>query len=194
MLTSKDYYVQSFRMSRRAPNWWKTFMIKGSTAGAGTAHGPRESRSERTEGILRSIRVRVTPQRMIVLDALLAHPGHATADDILRRVGAEYPALNLATVYRVLDLFIAKGLVARTYLGGNAATFEFVGDAIHHHLICQNCGAVTEFDDELVLSLRAALLRTTGFVIVPQPLALFGMCQACHAVSARAGDVLDDAE
>lgn len=150
---------------------------------------PRPERLERTERLLRSIHARVTPQRLIVLDALLARPGHVTADDLLHRVVAAYPAINLATIYRVLDLLIAHGLVARTSLGGSAGTFEFVGDRLHHHLICQDCGAVTECADDLVLPVRERLLRATGFQVAPRPLALVGVCPACQRTQSHSGAI-----
>ena len=85
--------------------------------------------------------------------------GHITAEDILQRAIASYPALNLATVYRTLDVFVAKGLVTRADHGGNAAIFELVGEAVHHHLICERCGTVMAVDDTLLHQTRMTILR-----------------------------------
>jgi Fur family ferric uptake transcriptional regulator len=139
------------------------------------------ARFDEIQSRLRRIQVRVTPQRVLVLDALLAGNGHITAEDILHRAIVSYPALNLATVYRTLDVLVAKGLVARADLGGNAAILELVGEAVHHHLICERCGAVMAVDDTLLQQTRMTILETTGFTVTQPHLALFGICRSCRS-------------
>jgi Fur family ferric uptake transcriptional regulator len=135
---------------------------------------------------LRAQRVRVTPQRLLVLEALAAHGGHMTADEVLRWAAPRSSALNLATVYRTLELFVSLGLAAQTDLGGEAAAFELVGGAPHHHLVCERCGGVIEMDDSLFQSLREGVLRRYGFDARSRHIALFGVCRDCqrrHAAS-----------
>jgi Fur family ferric uptake transcriptional regulator len=135
---------------------------------------------------LRALRVRVTPQRLLVLEALARHDGHMTAETILRWAASTYPAINLATVYRTLEMLVAVGLVAQTDLGGDATSFELVGEAPHHHLVCESCGAVIETDDSLFHSLREDVLQRYGFEAHSRHIALFGICRDCrsaHAVS-----------
>jgi Fur family ferric uptake transcriptional regulator len=136
---------------------------------------------------LRRMRVRVTPQRLLVLQALSTHGGHMTAEEILQWAARRYPAINLATIYRTLDLLTSLGLVAQTDLGSGAAYFELVGDDPHHHLVCEQCGAVTQLDDALLLPLRDALLREYGFAANPRHLAVFGLCRVCAAAATPTG-------
>jgi Fur family ferric uptake transcriptional regulator len=128
---------------------------------------------------LRTLSVRVTPQRLFVLEALAARDGHRTAEEILRCASQRSPALNLATVYRTLDLLVSIGLVAQTDLGGGAVTFELVGDPPHHHLVCEHCHAVLEFDDVLLATFREQLLERYGFRAHSRHIAIFGICRAC---------------
>jgi Fur family ferric uptake transcriptional regulator len=46
---------------------------------------------------------RVTPQRLLLLDAICEGNGHTTFDEIYRRVRSKAPGINQATVYRTLD-------------------------------------------------------------------------------------------
>jgi Fur family transcriptional regulator, ferric uptake regulator len=156
-------------------------MAEKRTVPVAKPHQPLSgARYDEIQSRLRRIQVRVTPQRVLVLDALLAGKGHITAEDILQKAVVSYPALNLATVYRTLDIFIAKGLVSRADLGGNAAIFELVGEAVHHHLICERCGAVMAVDDTLLHQTRMTILEKTGFTVTQPHLALFGICRGCR--------------
>jgi len=130
---------------------------------------------------LRGLGLRVTPQRVLVLEALAEVGGHLTADEIMRRVAERSPAINLATVYRTLDTLTASGLVTQTDLGGGAASFELAGEARHHHLVCQRCGGVAEMDDAFLAPLRERLLGDLGFRVDTTHLALFGLCSRCRA-------------
>lgn len=128
---------------------------------------------------LRHLGLRVTPQRLLVMEALSAGAGHMTADEIMRWTAARYPAINLATIYRTLDLLASVGLVTQTDLGGASSTFELVGETLHHHLVCSSCGAAIEVDDALLVPLRERLLHEHGFRADATHMALFGTCRAC---------------
>jgi Fe2+ or Zn2+ uptake regulation protein len=128
---------------------------------------------------LRRLRLRLTPQRLVVLEALATHGGHMTADEILQWVAQRYPDISLATIYRILDLLISAGLVSRADLGGNATCFELIGDSPHHHLVCTRCGTIIELDGTLLAPLRERILCEYGFQVDPRHLALFGICRRC---------------
>jgi Fur family ferric uptake transcriptional regulator len=132
---------------------------------------------------LRALRVRVTPQRLLVLEALAMHGGHMTAEEVMRWAAPRSSGLNLATVYRTLELLVSLGMVAQTDLGGEATAFELVGGAPHHHLVCERCGAVIEMDDGLFQSLRSDVLRRYGFDARSRHIALFGLCRDCQSAA-----------
>lgn len=144
-----------------------------------THHHPQETH-ETYVTRLRRLGVRVTPQRLFVLEALEQTGGHMTAEEIMQWASRRYPALNLATVYRTLDLLISIGLVVQMDLGDGASSYELVGDSPHHHLACKLCGNVIEMDTALLESLCADVLRDYGFHAQPQHLAIFGLCQVCY--------------
>ena len=141
------------------------------------SHPRREEFIER----FRQLHLRVTPQRLLVMEALASQSGHMTADEIMRWTAARYPAINLATIYRTLDLLTSVGLVTQTDLRGGAIRFELVGETHHHHLVCERCGAVTEVDDTIFAPVRERLLRDFGFRSDARHLALFGLCVGCLA-------------
>jgi Fur family transcriptional regulator, ferric uptake regulator len=143
------------------------------------AHTPEATTA--TAAHLRRLGLRVTPQRVLVMEALAEAGGHLTADEIMRWVGEHSPAVNLATIYRTLDTLVAAGLVTQTDLGGGAAAYELAGEARHHHLVCQRCGGISEMDDAFLAPMRERLLGDLGFRVDTTHLALFGLCRGCRA-------------
>jgi Fur family ferric uptake transcriptional regulator len=63
---------------------------------------------------LQQIGYRLTPQRMMILEAIADSSGHISAEEILERVRATYPYLDISTVYRTLDLLKTLHLVSET--------------------------------------------------------------------------------
>ena len=81
---------------------------------------------------------KATPQRLAVLAAVGAGR-HQSLEDSRSRC----PEVGMVTVYRTMDLLTALGLVRRIDLG-DGPRYELAEDH-HHHLICEGCGRVTEF-------------------------------------------------
>lgn len=124
---------------------------------------------------------RMTPQRQIVLDTVCAHGGHATASEVYESVNAQQPAINRATVYRILDFLCEMHLVAKADIGGQTV-FELVGDSPHHHLVCRQCQQVASLGDYHFEALAAHLLAEHDFEADLSHLAITGLCAECRQV------------
>jgi Fur family transcriptional regulator, ferric uptake regulator len=136
---------------------------------------------------LRARGERLTPQRLMVLDAIRAAQGHHTAEEIYARVRERYPFVNLATIYRALGWLKDQELVSETDLGGGQIEYEYLGERRHHHTVCLSCGEKGTFDDELVAPLAAALRERYGFAPRIDHLALFGTCRRCQEAALTGG-------
>lgn len=91
-------------------------------------------------GRMRGRGYKATPQRLAVLRAL-AEEQHQSLEEIRVRC----PEVGLVTVYRALDLLGGLGIVRRLDLG-DGARYELARDH-HHHMICESCGDISEFDE-----------------------------------------------
>ena len=147
----------------------------------------------RTESadLLRSNDLRVTRQRMAVLTVLRHSDGHVTAADVYQRAQSESPdlrePLNPSTVYRTLTQLRDLGLVSQTDLGTGERTYAWRGVADHerhHHLVCTQCGGVTELPHGFLDELADRIRTEHGFRADPDHWAVYGQCAAC-------GDSLD---
>ena len=133
-------------------------------------------------GLVESVRkrgYRMTPQREMILDAI-HDEGHITADDIFQRVRAKSPAVNLATVYRTLELLKELDIVTAIDTGDGCVHYELAGGQPHHHLVCEGCGRTLELDCDVLLPLEDELCKRYGFTVNFNHLALFGTCPRCQ--------------
>jgi Fe2+ or Zn2+ uptake regulation protein len=94
--------------------------------------------------LLREAGLRVTRPRLAVLDALDARP-HAGADAVIAAVRETLPVSTQA-VYDVLNTLAARGVVRRVQPAGSVARYELRTGDNHHHVVCRDCGAVTDVD------------------------------------------------
>jgi Fur family transcriptional regulator, ferric uptake regulator len=122
--------------------------------------------------------LRMTPQRQLVLDAVRVL-GHATPEQICTEVQSMAPAVNITTVYRTLDLLERLGLVRHTHLGHGAPTYS-EREHQHVHLVCHECGTVTEIPTELMAELAGQLRDDFAFELDVTHVALSGTCRDCR--------------
>jgi len=130
--------------------------------------------------ILLSRGYRLTPQRMMVVDALHKVDRHVSAEEIFQQVKARYPYANISTVYRTLELLKELGLAAEIDLGDGIVRYHAKEDSRHHHLVCNRCGRMTQLPESELNSLEKALFRNHGFKADLSHLAIFGLCQKCR--------------
>jgi Fur family ferric uptake transcriptional regulator len=124
---------------------------------------------------------RLTPQRQMIMDALCAIGGHATAGQVYDQVHEVTPAIDRATVYRTLHFFCDLRLVVATNMNGEMC-YEIVGRTPHHHLLCRLCGREQELSDHHLHDLVEHLQREHGFTAEIDHLVITGLCQQCAAL------------
>ena len=137
--------------------------------------------------ILESLRehgVRLTPQRVMILEIICDSRGHLSADEVFRRAQLVHPYLDRSTVYRTLEFFKEQGIVTETDLGGGRAEYELAGGQPHHHLVCRRCGQIIQADHVLFQPLQDALLEHCGFAADLQHFAVWGTCRTCREADA----------
>jgi Fur family ferric uptake transcriptional regulator len=122
---------------------------------------------------------RVTPQRTHVL-AAVNDLGHATPEEILVRVRAQAPRVNLSTVYRTLEVLEEVGLVTHAHLGHGSATYHSVDGDVHIHLVCGWCGAIESIPAGTARGFLDALARDHGFDADVGHMAIHGVCRPCR--------------
>jgi Fur family ferric uptake transcriptional regulator len=134
--------------------------------------------------LMRQRGFRVTWQRRLILDAICESGKHTTPDDIYRRVRAQAPALNRATVYRNLVFLCELRLVVAIQIGGHTY-YEIAGENPHHHLVCRRCGGLTQLDNSLLETFVQTVDKQHRFTVDMDHVGLFGLCDQCRRAEHR---------
>jgi len=135
--------------------------------------------SQSWDAALRASGYRVTPQRQLVLEAV-TKLDHASPEDIFAEVHQKASGVNVSTIYRTLELLEQLGLVTHTHLGHGAPRYHLAAQAQHVHLLCRECGRVTEVAPETARPLVTALDEQLGFETDVRHLTVFGTCRDCR--------------
>jgi Fur family peroxide stress response transcriptional regulator len=122
-----------------------------------------------------------TAQRLAVFRHLAAVDSHPSAEELYATVRHELPTLSLATVYKTLDALARIGAVRRVSRDGARSRWD-TGLESHHHLVCIQCGEVSDVVDarlDAVERRTRALAGRHGFVATGHVVDIFGRCAAC---------------
>jgi Fur family transcriptional regulator, ferric uptake regulator len=131
--------------------------------------------------VLASGGLRVTRQRLLVLEALAAEPHDATAQQIHERLRAAGEPIGLATVYRTLGSLSDAGAVDTLAHRRGEACFRLCGTGHHHHLLCSECHRVIELGGCDLQGWLDDVAAEHGFVASDHQLEITGICAGCRA-------------
>ena len=93
--------------------------------------------------------LKITPQRMAILEAIMVLHNHPTADIIIEYIRSNYPNIATGTVYKVLEALAENELIRKVKTDRDVMRYEAELDD-HHHLYCTESNRIEDYrDDEL---------------------------------------------
>lgn len=145
----------------------------------------RNRRSEKipSKKIIRELGLKVTNQRLLILDIVRNGPNHFTAQDVFESVSAQNPDIGFATVYRFLRTLSENQYVTEVRMGGMPARYEWAAKRHHDHLTCVECRQIVEFENTEIERLQEKVAQEFGFILTDHVLELYGVCPSCEAKS-----------
>lgn len=122
---------------------------------------------------------RQTPPRQEVLRVFAERSQPMTVAEVHERIRNR--RINLTSVYRTIHLFCRLGIlvVADRVTGGQRFELSDNHRAHHHHLICEQCGSVTDFEDCLIGPFERKIREHTRFLVRRHDLHFYGLCVRC---------------
>lgn len=119
--------------------------------------------------------LRDTAQRRAIRAILEKAPQPMTCAGIHEAAAKELPRLSLVTVYRVLHVFEAEGVIASVSIPGAVPHYE-LARGHHHHFYCRSCHRVIDIPCDGHPSNPWVSPR---FLIEEQQVVLIGLCPDC---------------
>jgi len=120
--------------------------------------------------------LKVTPQRIAILEAIIKLNNHPTADNIIEYIRKNHPNIATATVYKVLDALTENELVKRVKTDADIMRYDAIMEN-HHHLYCSESDRIEDYlDEELNQLIGEHLIRKgiPGFKIEDVRLQIIG--------------------
>ena len=124
--------------------------------------------------------LRVTRQRVRVLEELAREPHDLTAQDLYRRLRDDGEKIGLATVYRTLGSLVEHGVVDTLAHSRGETCYRLCSDAHHHHLVCSECHRVVELGECGIEPWLAAAAAREDFVPTSHHVEIVGVCASCR--------------
>jgi Fur family ferric uptake transcriptional regulator len=131
--------------------------------------------------LLRANGMRITKNRMQILDTLLRAGKPLSLDEIQKRARVAGDAPDYATVFRVMTLLESLQIAQKVHLNRPCSYYELVNPQQHYdHIICTECGRVTLMIDSCpVERVERKIEKQYGFSEIRHSLEFFGKCPEC---------------
>ncbi len=129
---------------------------------------------------LKILEMKVTQPRKAVLSVLSHSKAPVDVEGIKQSLEAKKIRVDQATIYRILKMFVDKGMVKKISLQEGKTHFELADRPHHHHVQCQSCGTIRDVEECEIHELERIVAKKTGFRIVSHSLELIGVCPSCN--------------
>lgn len=132
--------------------------------------------------LLKENGLKFTIQREVILEMLYNSDEHLTPEALHNLIQEKHPDLNtgIATVYRTLSLLEESDMVTSLSFGAQGKKYELGAKDHHDHLICTQCGSITEFVDEEIEQRQQKIADALGFLMKEHSMQIYGICQTCQ--------------
>jgi Fur family ferric uptake transcriptional regulator len=130
---------------------------------------------------LRDNNLKVTKERLMLLEELFNTTGHLDADTLLFQLRHKDKSISRATIYRTLDLLVQCGLARKARLGREHYVYERVTPGKRHdHMVCTGCGSIIEFHDIELEEMQRQVCLEYQFRPTFYSLQIQGLCSDCQ--------------
>ena len=124
---------------------------------------------------LRHTGLKITPQRMAILEILEGNTRHPSANMLYGDVKKKFPMISFATVYKTLKVLEEVGEIQGLTIADNKVNFD-PNTEPHHHFLCSQCGRIID----VAPGVDSQLCDLEGHVVEKYQIYYYGICLKCH--------------
>jgi Fur family peroxide stress response transcriptional regulator len=121
--------------------------------------------------------LKLTPQRLAILEYLDGNTSHPSAEDVYREVKKKFPTMSFATVYNTLDALQKRGGLLELTIDPTRKRYD-PNTEHHHHLICLKCHKIVDVHSEFLIEIPEN--ERNGYRIIDNHIEFYGICPECH--------------
>ncbi len=125
---------------------------------------------------LKKIGLKVTPQRLAILQMIKGDRTHPSAEKIYREISKQFPGISFATVYNTLARLVEVGEIQELDIDPNKKRFDPY-TSLHYHFYCKTCGKVYDVDWDV--SFAPNIQKIDGHRVEAIQLNFKGVCKDC---------------
>jgi len=129
---------------------------------------------------LHDVSLKATPARVSVLQFLEKNKKPVDVATISNSLAKEGMFADQATVFRIVHAFTQAGLTKQIELGEGKFRYELANLADHHHLVCKECGDISDISDCNISALEKDIAKKKRFHVTSHALEFFGICSDCQ--------------
>jgi Fur family peroxide stress response transcriptional regulator len=144
----------------------------------------QESRIQMFVEQCRTAGLKVTPQRLLIYQALFRDESHPSPDRLYRKIKKSHPTISHATVYATLESFERHGIIARLTPLHETVRFDPIVEP-HHHIVCVRCKKVTNLHDPVFDSLSIPEHVRRDNTVLGHSVYINVLCPACRRSGTR---------
>ena len=121
-------------------------------------------------------KLKFTPERAMMLDAVLRKEGLFEPEQLVEDLKALGHRVSRATVYRTLAHLQDAGVLKQVFFDNRQSYYEVIaGRQAYDYLICVATGRVIEFSSEKLRKLRDEICKEHGFDPISHQFHIFGV-------------------
>lgn len=127
--------------------------------------------------ILLSHQVKPSLQRIAIMEYLLEHRTHPSAEEVYLALSETMPTLSKTTVYNTLRLFADHGAALMLTIDDRNVNFD-ADTSQHAHFLCKKCNKIYDFHTQIGLN-KMKELRMEGHQVEEAHTYYKGICKDC---------------
>ena len=130
--------------------------------------------------ILRRLRLKVTPQRLEVMQCLGKEQAYLSAEEVWNRIRPTLGSIGLPTVYRILDELAGAHIITRIFRSDRKQYYFLCpNQEHHHHFVCDSCRRVEDMDLCGLDGMTNEIVQRSGGRVLSHILQVNGLCAEC---------------